>query len=86
MNRDIIIIIMQPASNGNRHKFHQVKRPNILNDTITRIQLTPNLSSLAPFQSDLCTENGIIAVMFLRKEKKEEEFSVFDPRNFFTKN
>ncbi|KAH0908493.1 hypothetical protein HID58_031814 [Brassica napus] len=61
-------IFRMPASNGNRHKFHQVKRPNFLNDTITRIQLTPNLSSLAPFQSDLCTENGITVVILSRQK------------------
>ncbi|KAH0890365.1 LOW QUALITY PROTEIN: hypothetical protein HID58_052794, partial [Brassica napus] len=55
---------------GNRNKFDHVKHP-ILNHDITRLLLTPNLSSLAPFQSNLCTENDLFAVMLTAWDQTE---------------
>ncbi|CAN6818032.1 unnamed protein product [Brassica oleracea] len=54
-----------------RHTLHHDKPP-ILKDNITGQHLTPNLSStLAPFQSNLCTSNDLIALTFFREKESQ---------------
>ncbi|CAF1710608.1 unnamed protein product [Brassica napus] len=61
-----------------RHTLHH-DIPPIVKDNITGQHLTPNLSSrLAPFQSNLCTANDLIAVTFFRKKESQLLLATLD--------